>query len=89
MEMEVRKGAKVSYKGCRGETVIGVVVGFGASSGRTPVVMSSGDFIRSWMHGAGGYKVYDTAEGVEISLPVVGRGYYYVLEEDLKVLGYE
>ena len=29
MGMEVRKGAKVSYEGVCGETIVGVVAGFG------------------------------------------------------------
>ena len=89
MGMQVRKGAKVSYEGMHGETIVGVVVGFGGSKGRTPLVMSSGDFIKSWMHEARTFKVYDSVGGAEISLPVVGGVYYYILEKKLKVLGYE
>ena len=56
MGMEVRKGAKVSYEGVCGGTIVGVVVGFGGSSGRIPLVMSSGEFVKDWMHNGNGLK---------------------------------
>ena len=89
MGMEVRKGAKVSYEGVWGETIVGVVVGFGGSSGYIPLVMSSGEFVRGWMHGGNSLSLYDTVGGNQIRLPMKGEFYWYVPEEELKVLGYE
>ena len=89
MEMKVRKGAKVSYEGVYGESIVGVVVGFGGSSGYVPLVMSSGEFVKDWMHGGNSLSLYDTVGGNQISLPMQGELYWYVPEEELKVLGYE
>lgn len=89
MGMKVRKGAKVSYGGSWGETIVGVVVGFGGVGGNNPLVMSSGDFVRNWMHKGGSYSLYETVGGIQIDLPVKGSFYYYVNAENLKVLGYE
>lgn len=89
MGMKVRKGAKVSYRGAYGESIVGVVVGFGGVGGNNPLVMSSGDFVKSWMHGGGSYKLFETVGGIQIDLPVEAEVYYYVSVEGLKVLGYE
>ena len=89
MGMKVRKGAKVSYEGVCGGTIVGVVVGFGGEGGYLPLVMASGGFVRSWMHGGRAYKLTDTVGGIQISLPMQGEVYWYVPEENLKVLGYE
>lgn len=89
MGMEVRKGAKVSYEGVWGETIVGVVVGFGGSSGDIPLVMSSGEFVRGWMHDGNDLSLYETTGGIQISLPMQGEFYWYVPEDGLKVLGYE
>ena len=89
MGMKVRKGAKVSYEGVCGKTIVGVVVGFGGVCNDTPLVMASEDFVKSWMHEGNAFKLYETVGGVQIDLPVVGEVYYYVTEENLKVLGYE
>ena len=89
MGMKVRKGAKVSYRGSCGETIVGVVVGFGGVGGSTPLVMSSGVFVKSWMHNATAYNLYETVGGIQIDLPVEAEVYYYVSMGGLKVLGYE
>lgn len=89
MGMKVRKGAKVSYEGLRNETIVGIVVGFGGSDGKRTLVMASGCFVKSWMHSATSYKLYESVGGSEIELPVKGDFYYYVSAENLKVLGYE
>lgn len=89
MGMRVRKGAKVSYNGLRSETIVGTVVGFGGSDGKSPLVMASGDFVRSWMHKGDSYFLYETVGGIKIELPVEGYFYYYVSVDGLKVLGYE
>lgn len=89
MGMKVRKGAKVSYGGLCGETIVGVVVGFGGVSGDSPLVMASGEFVKSWMHGGEGFNLYETVGGFQISLPFRRECYYYVAERNLKVLGYE
>ena len=89
MGMKVRKGAKVSYRGFLGETIVGVVVGFGGVSGDSALVMASGEFVRSWMHYGEGFNLYETVGGVQISVPVRCECYYYVSEQNLKVLGYE
>lgn len=89
MGMEVRKGAKVSYKGSCGETIVGVVVGFGGICNDTPLVMALGEFVKSWMHDGNAFKLYETVGGMQVDLPVVGEVYYYVREGSLKVLGYE
>lgn len=89
MGMKVRKGAKVSYRGVDGEDIVGVVVGFGGEGGKNPLVMASGDFVRSWMHGGGFYKLFETVGGIQIDLPVEAEVYYYVSMDGLKVLGYE
>lgn len=89
MGMEVRKGAKVSYEGVWGETIVGVVVGFGGAVGDSPLVMSSGEFVRGWMHNGNYYKLYDYVGGTQIDFPVEAEAYFYVSPENLKVLGYE
>lgn len=89
MEMKVRKGAKVSYEGVYGESIVGVVVGFGGSTGESPLVMSSGEFVRGWMHNGNDLNLYETVGGIQIRLPMQGELYWYVPEENLKVLGYE
>lgn len=89
MGMEVRKGAKVSYRGACGESIVGVVVGFGGSTGDVPLVMSSGEFVMDWMHNGNGLKLYENVGGIQISLPIQGEFYWYTSVEGLKVLGYE
>lgn len=89
MEMEVRKGAKVSWAYVYGDNIIGVVVGFGGVDKTTPLVMASGEFVRDWMHAGNAFEVYEAVGGVEISLPVEDKVYWYVNERNLKVLGYE
>lgn len=87
--MKVRKGAKVSYEGLCGETIVGIVVGFGGEGGYLPLVMASGWFVRPWMHGGTTFKLYETIGGSEIDLPAKGDFYYYVSKEKLKVISYE
>lgn len=89
MGMEVRKGAKVSWTYVYGDTIVGIVVGFGGAYKTAPLVMALGEFVRDWMHDGNAFKVYDAVGGVEISLPVEDRVYWYVNEDQLKVLGYE
>lgn len=89
MGMELKRGAKVSYEGLRNETIVGIVVGFGGDGGYLPLIMASGCFVKSWMHSATAYKLYESVGGSEIELPVKGDFYYYVFAENLKVLGYE
>lgn len=89
MGMKVRKGAKVSYRGVYGENIVGVVVGFGGTGGKNPLVMASGDFVKSWMHGNEFYKLFETVGGIQIDVPVKADVYYYVSMDRLKVLGYE
>ena len=87
--MEVKKGAKVSYNGLHNENIVGIVVGFGGEGGYLPLIMASGCFVKSWMHSARAYKLYESVGGSEIELPVKGDFYYYISKENLKVLGYE
>jgi len=89
MGMQVRKGAKVSWTYVYGDTIVGVVVGFGGANKTTPLVMASGEFVRDWMHAGNAFELYEEVGGVAISLPVEDRVYWYVNEDHLKVLGYE